>query len=68
MARLREVKKTRDATAVRTTLAQLQKTFEDPQANCIPPMLKAARSYATLREIVDVGREVFGEWKEPSTV
>jgi methylmalonyl-CoA mutase N-terminal domain/subunit len=29
-------------------------------------MLKAVKSYATLGEIVDVGREVFGEWKEPS--
>jgi len=29
-------------------------------------MLNAVRSYATLGEIIDVGRRVFGEWKEPS--
>jgi methylmalonyl-CoA mutase N-terminal domain/subunit len=29
-------------------------------------MLKAVKSYATLGEIVDVGRKVFGDWKEPS--
>jgi methylmalonyl-CoA mutase N-terminal domain/subunit len=29
-------------------------------------MLKAVKAYATLGEIVDVGREVFGGWKEPS--
>ena len=66
MERLREVKKTRDATAVRKALGQLLKAFNDPEANCIYPMLKAVRSYATLGEIVDVGRQVFGEWKEPS--
>ena len=27
--------------------------------------IKAVQSYATLQEIVDVGRDVFGEWKEP---
>jgi methylmalonyl-CoA mutase N-terminal domain/subunit len=29
-------------------------------------MLRAVKSYATLGEIVEVGRQVFGEWKEPS--
>jgi methylmalonyl-CoA mutase N-terminal domain/subunit len=66
MKRLREVKKSRDATAVRNSLDQLQKAFNDPEANYIYPMLRAVRSYATLGEIVEVGRQVFGEWKEPS--
>jgi methylmalonyl-CoA mutase N-terminal domain/subunit len=64
--RLREVKKIRDAHAVKESLAELRKSFTDPKANCIYPMLKAVKSYATLGEIVDVGRQVFGEWKEPS--
>jgi methylmalonyl-CoA mutase N-terminal domain/subunit len=29
------------------------------------PMVKAVRAYATLGEIMDVGREVFGDYKEP---
>jgi methylmalonyl-CoA mutase N-terminal domain/subunit len=28
-------------------------------------MLSAVKDYATLGEIVDVGRQVFGEWREP---
>jgi methylmalonyl-CoA mutase N-terminal domain/subunit len=64
--RLREVKKVRDATAVRNALGKLRKSFDDSESNCIYPMLKAVRSYATLGEIVEVGRQVFGDWKEPS--
>jgi len=51
---------------VSTALDELRKAFETPAGNCIYPMLKAVRSYATLGEIIDVGREVYGEWKEPS--
>jgi len=64
--RLREVKKMRDNISVRNALGQLRKSFNDSESNCIYPMLKAVKSYATLGEIVGVGREVFGEWKEPS--
>jgi methylmalonyl-CoA mutase N-terminal domain/subunit len=64
--RLREVKKTRDPLAVKRTLDGLRKSFEDPTSNCIYPMLRAVKSYATLGEIVDVGKQVFGDWKEPS--
>jgi methylmalonyl-CoA mutase N-terminal domain/subunit len=66
VGRLREVKKTRDATLVREALTKLRKSFGDSESNCMYPMLKAVKSYATLGEIVNVGREVFGEWKEPS--
>jgi len=64
--RLREVRKLRDATSVQHALSQLRKSFGDSESNCIYPMLKAVKSYATLGEIVEVGRQVFGEWKEPS--
>jgi methylmalonyl-CoA mutase N-terminal domain/subunit len=64
--RLHQVRKMRDETAVKKSLEALRKSFEKPDANCIYPMLKAVRSYATLGEIVEVGRKVFGEWKEPS--
>ena len=64
--RLKEVKKSRDATVVKNSLEELRLSFLDPDSNCIYPMLKAVKSYATLGEIVDVGRRVFGDWKEPS--
>jgi methylmalonyl-CoA mutase N-terminal domain/subunit len=64
--RLREVRKTRAPNAVKHSLEELQKSFKDPESNCIYPMLKAVKAYATLGEIVDVGLQVFGDWKEPS--
>jgi methylmalonyl-CoA mutase N-terminal domain/subunit len=64
--RLHEVRKARDDVAVKRTLDGLRKSFEDPASNCIYPMLRAVKSYATLGEIVDVGKQVFGDWKEPS--
>jgi len=64
--RLRDVKKTRGSRAVKNALNDLRRAYEDSDANCIDPMLKAVKAYATLGEIVEVGREVFGEWKEPS--
>jgi methylmalonyl-CoA mutase N-terminal domain/subunit len=64
--RLNQVKTTRNNVAVRHSLDELRKSFENPDSNCIYPMLKAVKSYATLGEIVDVGRRVFGDWKEPS--
>jgi len=66
MERLRQVKAMRDSAAVQRSLDELRKTFAAPDSNCIYPMLKAVKSYATLGEMVDVGRWVFGDWKEPS--
>ena len=64
--RIREVRKGRDSESVNKSLRELRKSFQDPDANCMYPILKAVKSYATLGEIIDVGKEVFGEWKEPS--
>jgi len=66
LERLREVKKIRDSAAVQRALDDLRKSFRSEDSNCIYPMLRAVKTYATLGEIVDVGRDVFGEWKEPS--
>ena len=64
--RLSEIRKTRDAIGVKNSLEELRKSFKDSDSNCIYPMLKAVKSYATLGEIVDVGKQVFGDWREPS--
>ncbi|MDA4118845.1 MAG: hypothetical protein OK455_10955, partial [Thaumarchaeota archaeon] len=29
------------------------------------PMMEATMAYATLGEVMQVGRELFGDWKEP---
>lgn len=66
--RLQVLRKQRDKTKVRKALTELKRAYEDDDANCMYPIMKAVRAYATLGEIVDIGREVFGEWREPSLV
>jgi len=64
--RVKRIKSERDNKAVREALDELEKSMKDPKANMVPSILKAVREYATIQEIIDVGREVFGEWREPS--
>ncbi|MCS7127467.1 MAG: methylmalonyl-CoA mutase family protein [Thaumarchaeota archaeon] len=68
VARLEEVKRTRDRERVRRALDQLRWAFEHEDVNVMPYIIEAVRSYATLEEIMNVGREVFGTWKEPQIV
>ena len=63
--RLKQLKKDRDNNKVREALESLRKTYESNDKNCMYDTIKAVQAYATLQEIVDVGRDVFGEWKEP---
>jgi len=63
--RLGELRARRDSSRIKTTLENLRRALEDNRANCIPPILEAVTEYATLGEIVDVGRKVFGGWREP---
>jgi methylmalonyl-CoA mutase N-terminal domain/subunit len=63
--RLKELRSRRDTSGVNAALDDLRRAFQDEKANCIEPILNAVREYATLGEIVDVGRRVFGEWREP---
>jgi methylmalonyl-CoA mutase N-terminal domain/subunit len=32
----------------------------------MPPIIKAAKTYATLGEIVEAMKDIFGEWQESS--
>ncbi len=63
--RINKVRQTRDNVKVRRSLDELRKTFEDEKANAMYPIIRAVEAYATLGEIMDVGRKVFGEYKEP---
>jgi methylmalonyl-CoA mutase N-terminal domain/subunit len=65
VARINKVRETRNKKEVEEALNELQKTFKDEKANSMYPMVKAVRAYATLGEIMDVGRKIFGEYKEP---
>jgi methylmalonyl-CoA mutase N-terminal domain/subunit len=61
--KLSTVKKERDNAKVKETLAVLKKAAWGTD-NVVPPILEAVRAYATLGEISDTLREVFGEYKE----
>jgi methylmalonyl-CoA mutase N-terminal domain/subunit len=58
-------RKSRDGSAVRASLAGLRRTFEDEEANSMPSLIRATKAGSTLGEIMQVGREVFGPWREP---
>ncbi len=67
LARLGELRRTRDNEKVLGTLAALREAAKGT-ANLMPPILDAVRAYATLGEITDVFREVFGVYQEPVIV
>lgn len=56
------VKARRDGAAVAAALADLR-TAAQGTANLMPPILAAVKAYATLQEICDVLRDVFGEYR-----
>ena len=61
--KLARVKKERDNTKVKETLTVLKKAAQGTE-NVVPPILEAVKVYATLGEISDTLREVFGEYRE----
>jgi methylmalonyl-CoA mutase N-terminal domain/subunit len=67
VARLKELKSTRDNGAVQQALEEL-KTAAAGDANLMPPILKAVKTLATLGEICDTLRSVFGEYEAPALV
>jgi methylmalonyl-CoA mutase N-terminal domain/subunit len=65
LARLAQVKASRDQVRVKTALAEVERaTAED--CNVVPSVLEAIRAYATVGEIVDIWRRRFGSFV-PST-
>jgi len=61
--KLAKVKKERNNTKVKETLSVLKKAAQGTD-NVVPPILEAVKVYATLGEISDTLREVFGEYRE----
>jgi methylmalonyl-CoA mutase N-terminal domain/subunit len=60
--RLNRVKKERNSQRVRDALAYVREVAEG-DGNLVPPVLEAVRAYASIGEICDVLREVFGEYQ-----
>jgi methylmalonyl-CoA mutase N-terminal domain/subunit len=64
IARLQRVRAERDNAVVHKTLHRLADAARDETINLMPPILECVEAYATLGEITDVFREVFGIYHE----
>jgi methylmalonyl-CoA mutase N-terminal domain/subunit len=63
-ARLKQLRSERDNTAATRAVDALRNAAKLPDENLIPLILDAVKAYATLGEISDAMRDVFGEHKE----
>jgi methylmalonyl-CoA mutase N-terminal domain/subunit len=63
--RLKELRKSRDNKAVQESLKALEKAAKE-KTNVMPYLVACCKSYATLGEMANVFRDVFGEFREPS--
>ncbi len=68
MAALQQLRSERDNAAVQTLLARIDAAARDPQASLMPLFVEAVAAYATLGEICDTLRGVFGEYTPESWV
>ncbi|MFX1297021.1 MAG: methylmalonyl-CoA mutase [Promethearchaeota archaeon] len=62
---LKELKESRDENLVQEKLTELTRVAKSNE-NIMPIMIEAVKSYATIQEICDVFRDVFGVYKPPS--
>ncbi len=62
--RLNRIRRERDNKKVQEALDGLRKASEGDE-NVMPYVVEAVKAYASIGEICDVWREVFGEWEEP---
>lgn len=62
---LKSLRLERDNVQVKASLEKVAEACKDG-TNIMPPIIEAARQYATLGEIVDAMKQVFGEWQESS--
>ncbi len=64
IARLNEVKRTRDNRRVTQTLNDLRAASATDE-NLVPYVIAAVKEYATEQEICDIWRGIFGEYRDP---
>ncbi len=66
LRRLREIKKTRNKRLVKEVLNDLKQAARNGE-NLMPFILKGVKAYATVGEIMDALKEVYGVYEEPTT-
>jgi methylmalonyl-CoA mutase N-terminal domain/subunit len=64
LRRLREVKQTRNNQKVKEHLQQIRMSSQNRE-NLMPHIINAVREYASIQEICDVWRDVFGRYSDP---
>jgi methylmalonyl-CoA mutase N-terminal domain/subunit len=64
-ARVAEVRAKRDDAKYRAAMKSLRQSIRD-ERNLMEPVLDAVRSFATVGEIVELMRDEYGTWREPS--
>ena len=64
---LSKLKMERDSSAVSEALMELTAAAKESEENLMPVVIKCVKTYATLQEVCDVFRGVFGE-ADPSTI
>jgi methylmalonyl-CoA mutase N-terminal domain/subunit len=66
LALLEEIRNRRDGAKVKATLDALRKAASDDSTNTMPCILDCVRVYASVGEISDALRDVFGTYQEPA--
>jgi methylmalonyl-CoA mutase N-terminal domain/subunit len=62
--RVQALRGRRASAAVESSLTRLKQSAARDDENLMPPLIEAARAYATLGEMCDALREVWGIWRE----
>ena len=66
LEQLKRIKAQRDEQKVKDALQVLRNVAADPDANTMPAIIEAVKVYATVGEISDAFRDVFGTYQEPA--
>jgi methylmalonyl-CoA mutase N-terminal domain/subunit len=66
IANLNRIRATRDQQKVQDALQALRNAAADPNANTMPLLIDAVKVYASVGEISDAFRDVFGTYQEPA--
>ncbi len=68
LSRLRRVRRERDPGAFSQAMQRFETAARDGRENLVPYVIEAVRAYATLGEMCNLLRQVYGEYREPALV
>jgi len=68
ISRIRKLRSERDEAKVKTALANVKSVARRNDVNIVPYIMEAVRAKATIGEISEALREVWGEWRAPEII